>query len=307
MKQQIDNLIYNALGDGRDVYLPQVGTLLVHRRPATLASSKRATAPYREVTFTGEERGESLVDEIATVGEVTTERAEDIYAQWLQQVRRDDEVHIDGVGVIRQRRFEAEESFVAYLNPQPRRSVALRPRTNIVFYLLATLCILFALGVAGYVLYSEQLFAERMDKSSLVAEVAEVADAPAESPSQQAEAASAEPATTEVAPAPAAVAEPVTEPAPVAEPQTAVSHAVPMKAGYSYAVWGVYSELKNAKYYAALVSERYIDLKPCIYLYKGRYMVAVFERPSRSECAELVGRLKELSTSFRDMWVYTNR
>lgn len=297
MKQQIDNLIYNALGEGREVYLPQVGTLMVLRRPATMNSSKRLAAPRCEVTFTGEKRGDSIVDIIAFVAKVSQERAEDIYAQWLQLSRRDDVVTINGVGTIRERHVEVDEAFASYLNPERGRVVVLKPRRNWVFYVLASLCILFALAVAGYTLYSEQLFAQRMDKQSLVAEQTK-SEAPAE--------ASETVVTTE--PIQSQSAEPAQQSSvqEVSEPKTELEP-VPMKSGYSYAVWGVYSELKNAKYYVKVVSERYIDLKPCIYLYKGRYMVAVFERKSRGECAELVDRLKELSSSFRDMWIYTNR
>ena len=301
MKQQIDNLIRNLLGEGHDIYLPQVGTLMVRRRPATMPSSKMVMAPYREVTFTGEQRGESLVEIIISMTDVTSERAEAIYEQWLQQVRRDDEVRIDGVGVVRQRQFEAEKSFVAYLNPQPRKSVALRPRTNYLFYLLASLCILFAVGVAGYILYSEQLFAERMEKPALLVTSTSVQPADMNVP-QPAE---NNAAVQEVVVEPVAVEKPVVE--PVQEAVAEKPQILAMKTGYSYAVWGVYSELKNAEYYVGLVAERYIDLNPAIYKYNNRYMVAVFERKSRGECAELVDRLKELSSAFRDMWVYTKR
>ena len=301
MKQQIDNLIRNLLGEGHDIYLPQVGTLMVRRRPATMPSSKMVMAPYREVTFTGEQRGESLVEIIISMTDVTSERAEAIYEQWLQQVRRDDEVRIDGVGVVRQRQFEAEKSFVAYLNPQPRRSVALRPRTNYLFYLLASLCILFAIGVAGYILYSEQLFAERMEKPTLTTEQAQ------EQPAKPCVAQSSESSAVaqEVVVETVATSEPAAQ--PVEETFVEKPQILTMKTGYSYAVWGVYSELKNAEYYVGLVAERYIDLTPAIYTYNNRYMVAVFERKSRGECAELVDRLKELSSAFRDMWVYTKR
>ncbi|MBQ5635407.1 MAG: hypothetical protein IIV10_03760 [Alistipes sp.] len=301
MKQQIDNLIRNLLGEEHDIYLPQVGTLMVRRRPATMPSSKMVMAPYREVTFTGEQRGESLVEIIISMTDVTSERAEAIYEQWLQQVRRDDEVRIDGVGVVRQRQFEAEKSFVAYLNPQPRKSVVLRPRTNYLFYLLASLCILFAVGVAGYILYSEQLFAERMEKPALLATSASVHPAEMNVPQPAENNAAAQ----ETAVEPVAVEKPVGE--PVQEVVVEKPQILAMKTGYSYAVWGVYSELKNAEYYVGLVAERYIDLTPAIYTYNNRYMVAVFERKSRGECAELVDRLKELSSAFRDMWVYTKR
>ena len=79
-----------------------------------------------------------------------------------------------------------------------------------------------------------------------------------------------------------------------------------MSAGYSYAVWGVYSERANAERYMRVVKSRFSDLESHIYIYGERYMVAVYERPSRSECVRLVARLKSRDVAFKDMWVYTN-
>ena len=66
MKQQVDNLIANTLLDEGEVYLPQVGTLILYRHSAKLLSSTELQRPYRELRLTREERGESITTFIAT-------------------------------------------------------------------------------------------------------------------------------------------------------------------------------------------------------------------------------------------------
>ena len=80
-----------------------------------------------------------------------------------------------------------------------------------------------------------------------------------------------------------------------------------MTAGYSYAVWGVYVELVNAEDGMKTVNRRFDDIDSRIYRYGDRYMVALYERPTRSECVRIVENLKERSKSFGEVWVYTYR
>ena len=50
MKRQIDTIILNTLRKGRDLYLPEIGTLVV-RRNAAVRNANKIEAPYREVLF----------------------------------------------------------------------------------------------------------------------------------------------------------------------------------------------------------------------------------------------------------------
>ena len=85
MKQQIDNLIANTLLDEKEVYLPNIGSLILRRNSAKRLSSKKLQRPYYELTFTSEERGVNIVLLISKVANVSEERAADIYAEWLEQ------------------------------------------------------------------------------------------------------------------------------------------------------------------------------------------------------------------------------
>ena len=102
----------------------------------------------------------------------------------------------------------------------------------------------------------------------------------------------------------------MTEPA-VAEPAQAVGSqaegVLPLSAGRSYAVWGVYIELVNAEAGQRAGNRRYSDIDARIYRYGERYMVALFDNETRSECVREVERLKERSRAFGEVWVYTAR
>ena len=158
----------------------------------------------------------------------------------------------------------------------------------------------FALGIAGYVLHSNGMLDNLIGKQGIAPaseafeNVAEPSVAPAE-PIVEEVAAPAEPVAESVA---EPIVEPVTE--VVAEPSI-----LPMQKGGSYAVWGVYNELKNAEDAKAWLAERFPEIEAAIYQYDARYMVALCEVASRSECGRKVSAWKAEHKSFKSVWVYT--
>lgn len=312
MKRQIDTIILNTLRKGRDLYLPEIGTLVV-RRNAAVRNANKIEAPYREVLFTGENRGESIIDIMVRITSVTHSRAMAIYDQWLQKSLRDGVVVIGKVGSICDRKFVADESLDGTLNPSRKKRVALRPHTNTLVYVLAMLCVLIAVGAGGYMLYTGGVFGTIGEgKSASEPIVTESVEAVIPIDEQQETGvqtesvaqAEAEDVSVELKPAPSE--------APTAKAQKTTSatneyEPLPMSRGASYAVWGVYSERANAERYMRHVNSRFEDVRSRIYIYGERYMVAVYEESSRGECARLVTALKKRDAAFKDMWVYTNR
>ena len=292
MKQQVDNLIANTLLDEGEVYLPQVGTLILYRHSAKLLSSTELQRPYRELRLTREERGESITTFIAKVAGVTDERASDIYTEWLEQSLRNDTLTIGGVCIAENGKVATDKTFEDMANPKGRGTVKVSRRTNYFIYILATLCMGFALGIAGYVLHSNGMLDNLIGKrgiapaSEAFENVAEQSVAPAEPIAEEV------PATTEPA------VEPIAE--PVATPSV-----LPMQKGSSYAVWGVYNELKNAEDAKSWLAERFPEIEAAIYQYDSRYMVALCEVASRSECGRKVSAWKAEHKSFKSVWVYT--
>lgn len=280
MKQQIDNLIANTLLDEGEVYLPEVGTLILCRHSAKLLSKRALQRPYRELRLTKEQRGESLLSHISKIAGVSEERASDIYAEWLSQSLRNRVLTIGGLCVIENNAITTDKTFEDMANPKGRGAVKVNPRMNYIIYILAGLCMGFALGTAGYVLYSNGTFDNLFAKQS-VAPASEAFESVAEKPTEVAE-------ITEVA-------EVVAEPA-----------IMPMQKGYSYAVWGVYNELKNAEDAVKWLSTRIPEIDGVhIYDYNGRYMVALCELHSRSECGRKVSAWKAEHISCKSVWVYT--
>lgn len=304
MKHEIDHLIANALLDEGSIYLPNVGTLILVRHAAKRLSSRRLQPPYRELRFTGEQRGVSLVEYIAQKAGVTAERAGDIYNEYVVQSMRDGVFTIEELCTISNKRVEVLQQFEDMANPNGHSVVKINPRTNYVIYAVAALCTLFALGVAGYVLYLNDVFnfggrVAPAEEAFVAAVVEEQATAEQTEPKVEAvEVAEPTAEPTEV------VAEPVVE---VAEPvETAVAPKIlPMQRGKSYAVWGVYNELKNAEDAIGWLGEKFPSLEPKIYDYDGRYMVALYELSSRSVVGNKVKQLKAQNKSFKSVWIYT--
>jgi len=303
MTEQIDNLIFNTLAEGHDLYLPDVGSLIVRRNGAVRISSGRLMPPSTDIVFSHELRGEVIIDLIAAKSDVSQERAAEIYRQWLQHASTNGGIVIGGVGEIRNEKFITDQNFDNMANPEGRNEIRINPVANYALWSFAVLCIVFAVGVAGYIFYSEQVFSDQMGKGvpSQTAVVENISAVPVETvdagAGEQVAAAERQPAQ-------------VAEPEPVVEtehPVEGLNGVLPMTAGYSYAVWGVYVELVNAEDGMNTVNRRFDDIHSRIYRYGNRYMVALYERPTRSECVRIVENLKERSNSFREVWVYTDK
>lgn len=311
---QIDNIIYNTLASGRDLYLPDVGSLIVRHTGAKRLSARRLLPPQTTIVLSKEERGVSIVALIASAANVTPERAEAIYRNYLQQTMRDGHLAIEGVGEIRDSKFLIDTQFNNLINPMGNNEIRIRPLTNYLLISFAVLSLLFALGVAGYIIYSEQIFADKMDKASVGrANVAQAEQTVAESVVPTEQPTQAEQTATAEEPALPEQSATTTE-QPTTNEQTAetaqpidTNAIIRTQSGRSYAVWGVYIEQVNAEAAQRSVNRRFTDLNARIYRYGDRYMVALFDCDTRSECVSRVERLRESSRSFGDVWVYTKR
>lgn len=165
MVDQVNRLAGNLLAAGGELYLPGVGSLCVRFHGAKRLSARLVEPPSREVVFTSQQRGVSLVDEIARVlrdaapaetpcsdtdgtpvsssasvvssAPVAPQReqaqvasqARDIYDRWLMRTRQDDVLTIEGVGVLKFKHFTPDEAFDRRINPQGHAPVRIhRPR-----------------------------------------------------------------------------------------------------------------------------------------------------------------------------------
>ena len=303
MKQQIDNLIANTLLDESELALPEVGTLILRRESAKLLSKKALQRPYFELRFTKEMRGVALTDHISRLVGVTAERATDIYNEWLEQSLRNGVLTINGVCTVEGGKVATDKSFEAMANPKGRGTVKVNPRTNYLIYILAGLCMGFALGVAVYVLHTNGLLGNLLAKRNIApasSAFENVVEEPVTVPTEVVEVVE-QPAVAEVAESTEVAPQPIVEEvvAP-AEPTT-----LPLQKGSSYAVWGVYNEIVNAEKAISWLATRIPEMDAHIYDYDGRYMVALCETATRSECGRKVSAWKAEHASCKSVWVYT--
>ncbi len=126
MTEQVNRLIGNRLAAGCELFLPGVGSLYTDQRGARRVSKRMVEPPCRVVLFTPQERGASLVDEIAGAARCDVDRAQSIYDRWLDNVLGENTLTIDGVGELRFRNFTPDEEFDLLLNPQGHAPVKMR-------------------------------------------------------------------------------------------------------------------------------------------------------------------------------------
>ena len=96
MTEQVNRLIGNRLAAGCELFLPGVGSLYTDQRGARRVSKRMVEPPCRVVLFTPQERGASLVDEIAGAARCDVDRAQSIYDRWLDNVLGENTLTIDG-------------------------------------------------------------------------------------------------------------------------------------------------------------------------------------------------------------------
>lgn len=285
----------------KEVRIGSLGTLFTVRYAAYRASRKSLTPPYRIVQFTNELRGISLEEEIASVANIDGDKAHEIFEQWLSEVKEGNTLKIEGVGTLRGEKFSIDEKLGAALNPHGRAPMRLKPKANVGLYIFASICILFALAVAGYV-YVDNNDINLFDFGSKVAQVTDTADVNTAESNTTEEAAIMEVADTIAITTP--TAEPAPAPQPKAEPTPVSGEILPTTAGTSYVVLGVFSTTENAERAISQALKKADDLQYAIYHYGEKYMVSLYNAPSRSECQEFA---RTLSDTFKDLWIYSRK
>ena len=117
------------LAGGGGIFLPGVGSLYTERQGARRLNRRTVLPPSRTVAFTSQQRGVSLVDEIARVMreaggyENPEAEAQAVYDRWIA---RADLLTVEGVGELKFKNFIPDEAFDLRLNPQGREPVRVR-------------------------------------------------------------------------------------------------------------------------------------------------------------------------------------
>ena len=326
MMEQVGRLIGGLLAGGGEVFLPGVGSLYTERQPARRINRREVLPPQRRVTFTSQQRGTSLVDEIARVLQTNGAEtdnlptmAQSVYDRWIARALEGETLTVDGVGVLKHKHFTPDEAFDRRLNPQGSKPVRLpRPRRR--FDWACWIGVVAIVCAAGIGLYAWQMF--RIDAPETIPATrltpARTADSLAvnarpDSLAAQAPATSATPATPvapetpgTAAPAPAAQA-PAAPAAPASSKPAPAAASAPaaLISGHHYVVLGVFSTAENAARAAAAASSSQEVAITCgVYRFGAKYMVSPFESDDAEACRLFI---RAHADRIPDMWVYSAR
>lgn len=294
MVSEVNKLIYNTLITSGGVFLPEVGSIFIERRPATAASKKRIVAPRYELSFSSHRPATSIVDIIQLSADITSKEALDIYERWLDKVRVDGVVTIEGVGVLCNKSFVADSAILAQINPVDNAVIEVITKKNRVALYLALLLLIPTIiaGVKYFVLPNDD-----EQENEIVAEITE----------------------TEVVPQPEQIVTPiveeediVTEEVELVEPviEQIIQEPEPVVIDdwrensdiRHWAVIGSYSTEENVNRAIATLEKQHPDLKFSSFKLGSMYAVSPFGSTDREACEEFVSNY---SDDFKQIWIHT--
>lgn len=280
-------MIARQLLAGSSVAIPGVGTLRVERQPARKLSATMIQPPCRKLIFLFEEVGPSLKTVIEREAACSAEEAADACERWLEQGRAEQQLHIDGVGVLCGKLFSVDAAFQRKLNPQGVEPVRLKRRMPWwVWSLLAIVIAAFLTGLIVWWINPVAWWSERQ-KSRVE---------PLEEPVIQPD--------TVVVQEPI-VAEPEA-PKPLTDELYRPTEIIPTRSGKSYVVLGIYSTLENARRAVGQAEEAYglVAGESCIFNYGSKFLVSLGESDKRAHAQEVAARYRT-ERGVKDVWVYS--
>ena len=316
MTEQVGRLVGNLLAGGGEVFLPGVGSLYTERRSARRIDRRTVLPPHRVVSFTSQQRGASLVDEIARVmregGEASQAdpqaAAQEVYDRWLARAQEENLLTVEGVGVLALKNFTPDEAFERRLNPQGREPVKIRaPRRFDWALWIGVAAILVALIYGGREFLMLSGEPEAVATEAVETERADM-PAPVEAPDALAEVPQAELPTAgeefPQSPGTASSEAPVPEMTPAAEAQAESGEPMNLLSGRHYVVLGVFSTTENAGRALREIAAKEPAFRCRIYRFGEKFMVSPFSSDNSGPCAQFIGLHAE---RFPGMWTYTAR
>lgn len=324
MTGQVGKLVGNLLAGGGAVFLPGVGSLYVERRGARRIDRRHVAPPCRTVLFTSQQRGPSLVEEIARVLRVNgvqpenpLPEAQQVYDRWIAAVQTDGTLTVEGVGTLRFKDFKLDEAFDRRLNPQGHAPVRVRaPRRFDAVLWIGIAAIVCVLGGTAYWWFEDRVRGVAPESGAVAAEspllrggtdsVAGIPDG---------EIPVAEPSATDrnVNPSETSGSGKSSE---SGETAGTASHTRPavrngasfepsrMVSGRHYVVLGVFSTVENAERAARDAASKDVAIACGIYRFGAKFMVSPFESDDREACRLFAAAHEE---RFPNMWTYTAR
>ncbi|MBP3682436.1 MAG: hypothetical protein J6I87_04080 [Rikenellaceae bacterium] len=298
VKDNITQLLFNALAQRQTVVLLGIGSLRFRRVAAKLEGST-LTPPRNMFRFSSREEGRSLLDMMVDEAGCTREEGEEAYRRWLHRIKQGHSVVIEGVGRIEDDFFTPSEELERLLNPTSDAPVVLRRHRSLrgLWIGLAAVALVAVAGGAWWYVNMHSapvptLVAQKTEKP--VAEVVETADSVAEGAAEPVE---------EFVP----VAESAQSPAPENKPAPApaTTEIGEMTSGMSYVVVGVFSTEANARKFIEQMARRAPEMACRAYKFQGsKFMVSGFESADGAEASAFI---RDHRAQFPDLWAYKRK
>lgn len=320
MMEQVGRLIGGLLAGGGEVFMPGVGSLYTERQPARRINRREVLPPHRIVQFTSQQRGTSLVEEIARVLQINgaepervQEMAQSVYDRWIARALEAETLTIEGVGVLKHKHFTPDAAFDLRLNPQGTRAVRVsRPRR---FDWVCWMGVIAVVCAAGIGIYAWQMFRVNVPDTVPMTRLvpAQKTDSLAAALADSASVVTPGAPAVSTTPGTAAAATPESAPAPnsataaksVASSSSDNSDPAPLISGHHYVVLGVFSTSENARRAAnAAASSQEAAITCGVYRFGSKFMVSPFESDDPEACRLFI---RAHADRFPDMWVYTAR
>ena len=287
MVNEVNNIIFNTLIAERAIHLPGVGTLSVVRKSAEMASSNAIIPPTYAVEFSSCTTATSVVEVIAREAEIESIKAEDIYSRWLEKVRTESTLTIEGVGKLQNKSFVPDSAFISLFAPvtTPIKIKRQKNKAAITAALVATFIgVGVVFGAVAWFFFNESSapVAETVEPEVITTtEIAEVEDI----------------TVNEV------VEEVILEDIPEAEPIVEESSDWTKSADIRHwVIAGSYSTPENADIAVKDIMSKHDDIYCNVFSLGKMYAVAIYGSSEREECDTFI---REHSNEFNQIWVFT--
>lgn len=291
MVSEVNKLIYNTLITSGGVFLPEVGTIFIERKPATALSKKRISAPRYELSFSSHRPATSIVDSIQLATNISEKEVLDIYGRWLDKVRVDGVVTIEGVGVLHNKSFVADSALLSQLNPSNSAVIEVVTKKNRVALYFAPILLMIVAIIAGVKYFT--LPSNNEPTNEVVAEVTE--SGVVSQPEQNV--APIEEEKNLISEDILVVKEEIQEPEPEViddwRENSDIRH---------WAVIGSYSTEDNVNRAIANLEKQHPDLKFSSFKLGSMYAVSPFGSTDRETCEEFVSNYRD---DFKQIWIHT--
>lgn len=316
MVAAVNRLVGELLAGSGEVFLPGIGSLYVERRAARRISKRSIEPPCRVVSFTSEQRGESLVDEIARAAQCDAAKAQEIYDRWIVRVQEPDMLTVEGVGVLKFKSFIPDTAFDRRINPQGHKPVRVQA-SRVDWVLWVGICaIVFVIASPAVIWWMDYRGLRPAVSEEQISETVSVTMTPAVAQTDGfdltdslTQARADANVGAEPAPQPVEQAEPESVPAPVsakvaetAAPHSSGSAPAEMVSGLRYVVLGVFSTVENAARAVGDAAKKDAAMRCGVYRFGAKFMVSPFQSADAEACTQFI---RQSAAAFPGMWTYT--